>query len=78
MSNHVPRSRNVMLFNFPEFHDKYVEVRRKHDDELVPILLGAFIPRGSNNSFKTAGAGRRIPKLRPLKVILLNESDVIM
>jgi uncharacterized protein YoxC len=77
MSDRARRSKNIMLFNFPESQDKNVEVRVKHDNDLVTRLLDSFLPEAGSNSFKTARVGKRVPnKTRPLKVILSKESDV--
>lgn len=78
ISDRARRSKNVMLFNLPESQDKNVEARIKHDNELVSRLLDSFLSDASSNSFKTARVGKRnLNKIRPLKVILNNESDVI-
>ncbi|KAG8281915.1 hypothetical protein J6590_049038 [Homalodisca vitripennis] len=68
MSDRARRSKN----------DKNAEVRVKHDNALVSRLLDKFLPNGISDSLKTARVGKKIPdKIRPLKVILSKESDVI-
>lgn len=78
ISERTRRSKNVMLFNFPESQDRRVDARRKHDNELVSLLLNTVIPAAGDVTFATARVGKSIPnKTRPLKIILSDESMVV-
>lgn len=78
ISERARRSKNVMLFNFPESQDRKVDARKKHDNELVSRLLNTVIPAAGDITFATARVGKGIPnKNRPLKIILNSESVVI-
>jgi hypothetical protein len=71
------RSFNVILHGIPEGKSKTSAERIKHDHDSINKILEALCKTNSSKSFKFFRIGRATQgKIRPLKVIFKNKSDV--
>lgn len=70
-------AKNVMIFNLTESSNRNVNVRKEYDRGNVNKLLQAFLPQTDSDKVKIFRVGKPQPsKIKPLKVIFENESDV--
>lgn len=75
MNGRASRSRNIIIFNLIDFTDKNVDLRKKHELNLIEKLVGNCLPDADCRMIKLLQVGKKHDNKIPLKIIFNNDSD---